>query len=119
MQDREMARDKQINFRVSEEEAARFDRVAAHFGLSLAAMLRMLVKEKDDEIRAKRNVDEAEAFDVACIAYARHCDREGLTYQQPSFTSSGFEGGEFVLRNSRGELARFTVSEDGKLRIKK
>jgi hypothetical protein len=41
-----MTRDKQINFRVSEDEAARFDRVAEHYGLAMAAMIRMLVKEK-------------------------------------------------------------------------
>jgi antitoxin component of RelBE/YafQ-DinJ toxin-antitoxin module len=50
-----MAREKQINFRVSEEEAARFDRVASHYGIALAAMLRMLVKEKYDALtRAAR-----------------------------------------------------------------
>lgn len=48
MQTQEMARDRQINFRVSEEEAERFDRLAAHYGLPVAAMIRMLVKEKDE-----------------------------------------------------------------------
>jgi hypothetical protein len=47
-------RDKQINFRVSADEAERFDRVAAHYGIALAAMLRMLVKERDDEIQSSR-----------------------------------------------------------------
>lgn len=57
----EMAtRDKQINFRVSEDEADRFERVAAHFNLSLAGMLRMLVKAKDDEIAAKKTLREGQ-----------------------------------------------------------
>jgi hypothetical protein len=37
----EVSRDKQINFRVSEEEAARFEAVASQLGLSLASMIRM------------------------------------------------------------------------------
>jgi predicted DNA binding CopG/RHH family protein len=41
-------RDKQINMRVTVEEAERFKRVAAHYGLSIAQMIRMLVK-RDDE----------------------------------------------------------------------
>jgi predicted transcriptional regulator len=56
----EMARDKQINFRVSEDEAKRFDDVAEHYNLSLAAMLRMLVKEKHDAIEATKASTEHE-----------------------------------------------------------
>jgi hypothetical protein len=44
----EMPREKQINFRVSAEEAERFDRVAARYGLPVAATIRMLVKEKEE-----------------------------------------------------------------------
>jgi hypothetical protein len=50
MQVQEMARDKQINFRVTEEEAKRFDEVAEHLGLSLASMIRSLVKEKHNTL---------------------------------------------------------------------
>jgi hypothetical protein len=39
-------REEQLNVRLNPEEAARFKRVAEHFGLSPAAMVRMLVKEK-------------------------------------------------------------------------
>jgi hypothetical protein len=45
-----VSRTKQINFRVSLDEAARFERVAEHFGLAMAAMIRMLVKEKSDAL---------------------------------------------------------------------
>jgi len=38
---------------VSEDEAARFDRVAAHYGIPVAAMLRMLVKERDEALSPK------------------------------------------------------------------
>lgn len=50
MQTQEMAREKQINFRVSEEEARRFERVAEHHGIPVAAMLRMLVKKEERTI---------------------------------------------------------------------
>jgi hypothetical protein len=39
-------REKQLNVRLTPEESDRFDRVAAHFGLSPAALVRMLVIEK-------------------------------------------------------------------------
>lgn len=45
-----MKREKLYNFRVSEEEMARFERVARHFGLSMAQMIRMLVKQEADAI---------------------------------------------------------------------
>lgn len=43
-------REEQLNVRLSPEEMARFQRVADHFGLSPAAMVRMLVKEKAREL---------------------------------------------------------------------
>jgi hypothetical protein len=52
-----MAREKQINFKVTPDEAKRFDRVAAHFGIPLAATIRMLVKEKDDALGATRKMN--------------------------------------------------------------
>lgn len=39
-------RERQVNIRLSDEEAERADAVAAHFGLNLANLFRMLVKEK-------------------------------------------------------------------------
>ena len=39
-------REKQLNIRLSEEEAARFQLVADHFGLNIAGTIRMLFKEK-------------------------------------------------------------------------
>lgn len=52
-----MTREKQINFRVSEDEAARFDRVAQHYGIAMAAMLRMLVKAEDEKIQRSAEVE--------------------------------------------------------------
>jgi hypothetical protein len=60
MQADEMTREKQINFRVSDDEMDRFDRVAAHYGLGVSAMVRMLVKQKDDELRLAAPADDRE-----------------------------------------------------------
>lgn len=43
-------REEQLNVRLNPEEAARFQRVADHYGLTPAAMVRMLVKEKEREL---------------------------------------------------------------------
>lgn len=43
-------REKQLNIRLSEEESSRLERVAAHFGLNAAGVIRMLLKKADDEI---------------------------------------------------------------------
>jgi predicted DNA-binding protein len=113
-----MAKDQTFKLRLDAQDRERLEAVAAHYSAPAATAIRMLIKEKHDEIRAKRNIGDNEAFDVACIALARHVDREGEIWQQPSAGSSGFEGDEYVLRSTRGELARFTV-KDGKLRLKK
>lgn len=53
-------REKQLNIRLSPEEAARLEMVAGHYSLSAAAVLRMLVKREHDilvdarEARVKR-----------------------------------------------------------------
>ena len=46
----DMARDRQFNMRVSDEEMRRLDAVAARYGLNPANLLRMLVKQKADEL---------------------------------------------------------------------
>lgn len=43
-------RERLFTMRVSEEEAARFDRVAKHYGLNVAGVVRMLMKREDDSI---------------------------------------------------------------------
>jgi len=43
-------REKQLNIRLSPEEAARLEEVAEHYSLSAAAVLRMLVKREHDLI---------------------------------------------------------------------
>lgn len=47
-------RTKQLNIRVSDEEAARFERVANHYGISIAQAVRMLMKQEDDRRGAAR-----------------------------------------------------------------
>jgi predicted DNA-binding protein len=53
-------REKQLNIRLSPEEAARLEMVAAHYSLSAAAVLRMLVKREHDSLVDAR---EAKASD--------------------------------------------------------
>ncbi len=48
MQHVEMARDKLFNLRISAGEWSRFEALAAHYGLSVASMLRMLAKRDAD-----------------------------------------------------------------------
>ena len=48
----DMPRERQLNIRMNEEEAARFARVAAHYTLNAAQLIRMLVKREDDAITA-------------------------------------------------------------------
>jgi hypothetical protein len=43
-------RSAQVNIRLSPEESARFDAVAAHHGISAQAMIRMLVKRESDAL---------------------------------------------------------------------
>lgn len=50
-----MAREKTFNMRLAPEEWARFEAVAAHYELPVASMLRLLVKEKDDAVRASES----------------------------------------------------------------
>lgn len=53
-------REKQLNIRLSPEEAARLEMVADYYSLSAAAVLRMLVKREHDSITDAR---EAKASD--------------------------------------------------------
>lgn len=45
-------REKQLNLRVSAEELARLELVAEHYGLNIAATIRMLAKREADRIAA-------------------------------------------------------------------
>lgn len=47
-------REKQLNIRLSPEEATRLEEVAEHYSLSAAAVLRMLVKREHDQISPVR-----------------------------------------------------------------
>lgn len=50
MQHAEVAREKLFNLRVSAGEWARFEALAAHYGLSVASVVRMLVKRDADAL---------------------------------------------------------------------
>ena len=41
-----MARERQVNFRVSQEEMERFAKVASHYGLTITSIIRMLFKRE-------------------------------------------------------------------------
>ena len=45
-------RDTQLNLRLSPDERERFDRVAEHYGVNMANMIRMLVKREEAAISA-------------------------------------------------------------------
>jgi hypothetical protein len=47
-------RERQLNIRLSEEEADRLERVAEHYGLNVPSLIRMLVKREDDKIAAEK-----------------------------------------------------------------
>jgi hypothetical protein len=49
----EALRDKTFNMRLTGEEWARFEVVASHYGLPVASMLRMLIKEKYEQLAYK------------------------------------------------------------------
>jgi hypothetical protein len=72
MQAQEMAREKQINFRVSDEEAARFDLVAEHYGLAVSASIRMLVKREAEQIGDARATKPAQQDDFRWDAMHTH-----------------------------------------------
>jgi hypothetical protein len=120
------ARDKQINFLVSEAEAARFDTVATHLGLSLASMIRQLVREKSQEMKGTVDapaLDEDELYASACLMTKRRAERNANPFVIPSRSTSGLEkkGGRtyFVLRNSSADVSRFKVTPSGALRLLK
>ncbi|MBI2394992.1 MAG: hypothetical protein HYV09_35810 [Deltaproteobacteria bacterium] len=46
-----VTREKQINIRLSEEEAARLDFLTNHHGINPSALLRMLMKREEDRVR--------------------------------------------------------------------
>jgi hypothetical protein len=48
-----MGRERTFNIRLSEEEWARLDFLATHYGLNAAAMIRMLLKKEENEVRAR------------------------------------------------------------------
>jgi len=93
-----MSREKTFNMRLSDEEAARFERVAAHYALPVASMIRMIVKEKDAQIArdtaelkagfkaAGSKADEHQIARFARIrARAKTEEETGASFAFPSF----------------------------------
>jgi len=56
MQTRDVAREKLFNMRLSHDEAERLDRLAAHYGLNAAGVIRMLLKREDDSLLVPRHL---------------------------------------------------------------
>jgi hypothetical protein len=55
-------------------------------------------------------------LDRALARYRREAQERGEVEQQPSRMSSGVDDGRVVLRNVRGELARYRITASGRLR---
>lgn len=48
---RETMRERQLNIRLSEEEATRLDTIAKHYGLNSAGLIRMLLKRAEGDVK--------------------------------------------------------------------
>lgn len=57
-------------------------------------------------------IDETEMFNRTSRALTRAAEKLGTIPQQPSRTTSGWDGSVYVLRNVNGDLARFTYDEN-------
>jgi len=49
-----MPKERRLNVRIGDEDHERLERVAAHYTLSVAGVIRMLAKREDDAIAMKR-----------------------------------------------------------------
>lgn len=92
MQAAETMRDRLFTMRMSTEEAERADRVAKHFGLNVAGVIRMLLKREDDSIRndaamlATHGVgDEKRGRIVSRMARTSVEEATGASFACPSF----------------------------------
>ena len=61
----------------------------------------------------KSNMD---MFQKAIEAQYRYCHRKGLIFDQPSTTDSTITDDLIVLANVRGEIARFKIGRNNRLR---
>ncbi|MBN1607488.1 MAG: hypothetical protein JW940_12695 [Polyangiaceae bacterium] len=53
-------RERLFTMRMSTEESERLDRLAEHFGLNGAGVIRMLLKREDDSVRAVQPVPQVQ-----------------------------------------------------------
>ena len=58
-------------------------------------------------------MNEAELYDRAVKTYFARCDKAGTIPQKPDSSLSGVKGGQVVLKNTNGELARFNMWKNG------
>ncbi len=70
-------REKIFTMRLSVEERARLEAVAAHYGLTAAEVIRMLAKRECDAMALKEKEREAKGYsDAYDAALARHMKKE-------------------------------------------
>src|SRR3954462_9764322 len=107
------ARAKMFTIRMSPDETARAERVAKHYGITVAALIRMLIKRDEDQRGTQQFVPmpplSRGIYERAVAIYLRHV---GAGASQPSRIASDWQNGSdtsrpiLVLRNVHGELAR-------------
>lgn len=60
-----------------------------------------------------QHTSENELFTRAGRAYRRRCEQNGHTMQTPNRAASTVDGDVVVLRNIRGEIARYRITGRG------
>lgn len=116
-------RERQINIRLSEDEATRLDRVTSHYGLNVANLFRMLIKReadtiaKDDEPRVERLEDEdPELYRRVCAAWAKRCERAGTGHWQPNRSETTIDlMGRITLSAAGGKYKAYYRKDGDKL----
>jgi hypothetical protein len=72
-------REKQINIRLSDEEADRLDRLATHYGLNVAGVIRMLTKREEQALHL--NVEPQRVGALVADVEARTVTLNGVTFK--------------------------------------
>ena len=106
-------REKQLQVRLNEEEWARAEALATHFGTTPATVVRMLIVEKARDLGLEHptpnTLTPSEAFEAASFLYRVDCYNKKQEQKWTEPERSGFEDGDvYVLRNGQGKvLARY------------
>jgi hypothetical protein len=125
----DVAKEKMFKLRIDEADKARLDDLAAHYSAPAATVVRMLIKEKHEELaRAKsgpRTVllweEDSELYERVVSAYIGRVRREqgeavGVMLPSRQMTTIDLDG-EIVLRNTRGALARYRLKDNRLVRV--